>query len=404
MFRIGCCLLLCLLPMSAPAQPDPNEGSPSSVRYFRIPVQPLTKALTLFSEQSGWAVLVDSGLTAGKTSAAVEGAMAPETALAALLQGSGLSVRYARDRSFTLVKAPRSANLQETAPSASGDVSMPGLGGNWFGAILQRELRDALCADALTRPGDFRTVMQLWISARGQVTRLRLLTSTGLPSRDKALTEAVRRMRLRSEPPPGLPQPITVLFLSEVNSGKECLDAGDKMREHFLLYYNVLLKKLKYRLGSDELAEDALHDAWLRINQLEQDKEVYNPSAYLYRTALNVAIDNTHQQGGRLLVASEIDELIQVTDATQDLERLADGQREIVRLRQVIAQLSWRQQEILIASRLEGKSHQEIANRFSISTRMVEKELKTALQFCAKKMQKEVVQRFGPKARKTSDK
>ncbi|MEC5319236.1 sigma-70 family RNA polymerase sigma factor [Brenneria populi subsp. brevivirga] len=176
------------------------------------------------------------------------------------------------------------------------------------------------------------------------------------------------------------------------------------MRENFLYYYNALLKKLKHRLGSAELAEDALHDAWLRVSQGQRDKEIANPSAYLYRAALNVAIDSYQHPSARTLTAGEVDDLLQMEDASQDQERLADGQREIVRLRRVIEQLPWRQHEILVAARLEEKSHQEIADRFGISTRMVEKELKAALSVCGEKMQKEVIRRFGPGARKPSDK
>ncbi|MEC5319235.1 TonB family protein [Brenneria populi subsp. brevivirga] len=224
LFSIVCCLSFCLMPVFAHARPDDTGEPLPSVRYFYISAQPLAGALTLFSEQSGRAVLVDSRLTAGKTSTAVAGELTPDAALAALLRGTGLQVRYARNRSFTLVEEEKPPRGSPAA--AAGDLSAPGLGGNRFGAVLQRELRAALCADRLTRPGDYRAVIQIWISARGEVSRLRLLNSTGLPSRDRAIVAAVRNMRLRSGIPHALPQPITVLFLPEDHFGRECLNAG----------------------------------------------------------------------------------------------------------------------------------------------------------------------------------
>jgi RNA polymerase sigma-70 factor (ECF subfamily) len=55
----------------------------------------------------------------------------------------------------------------------------------------------------------------------------------------------------------------------------------------------------------------------------------------------------------------------------------------MLRLKSVIAALPSRQRAILLAVRLEGLSRQEIAERFGISTSMVEKELRQAQEYCA---------------------
>lgn len=57
---------------------------------FAIPAQPLGDALVAFGRQSGWQVAVDPALVAGRSAPAVSGALSPETALARLLDGSGL--------------------------------------------------------------------------------------------------------------------------------------------------------------------------------------------------------------------------------------------------------------------------------------------------------------------------
>ena len=57
---------------------------------FQIPPQSLATALIAFSHQSGWQVSAESTLLATHDSAAVNGNMSPEKALARLLSGSGL--------------------------------------------------------------------------------------------------------------------------------------------------------------------------------------------------------------------------------------------------------------------------------------------------------------------------
>lgn len=173
------------------------------------------------------------------------------------------------------------------------------------------------------------------------------------------------------------------------------------MRLQFLAYYDALRKRLKYRLGSEDLANDVLHETWLRVERMQDDQSVYNPAAYLYRTALNVANDR-YQNAPRLLLVGEIEELLQLEDESQDPARIAAGRNELEELRQALRLLSYRQREILIASRMEERPHREIAQRFRISTRMVEKELKAALEFCGRRLQRKVVRRFGPGAGKAS--
>lgn len=84
---------------------------------INVPAQPLSSALLAFSRQSGVAVVAPASATAGKSSAAVSGALAPQAALASLLQGTGLSYRFTSANSVT-VTAP--------APVAAAGGGLPG--------------------------------------------------------------------------------------------------------------------------------------------------------------------------------------------------------------------------------------------------------------------------------------
>jgi len=169
----------------------------------------------------------------------------------------------------------------------------------------------------------------------------------------------------------------------------------------FLTSYDDFKARLRRRLGSEDLANDVLHETYLRVDRMEAPLNLTQPNAYLYRMALNIAADR-RQADARLLTGEEIEELLQVSDESQDPERVVGGQKEIQLLLSALYELPPRRRRIFIAARLEEAPHLEISQRFGISTRMVEKELKAALGHCAARLERKVIQRFGPGAGKPS--
>ena len=146
--------------------------------------------------------------------------------------------------------------------------------------------------------------------------------------------------------------------------------------------YGDLKARLARRLGSQEWAEDALQDTYVRLGGAQITDNVRNPTAYLFRTAFNIAL-NRVRSDNRRLSAVEIDGLLHVADEAPDALQIFEGRADILRLKDIIAKLPERQQAILLASRVEGVSRQEIAARFGISVSMVDKELQQAQEHCA---------------------
>ncbi len=171
------------------------------------------------------------------------------------------------------------------------------------------------------------------------------------------------------------------------------------LRALFLERYHEFRRRLQYRLGSQDLADDALHEAFLRVEGMGEVAAVKYPVAYLFRIALNVAEDQ-RKGGERLLSVAEVDDLYQVADELADPARIATGRADVRLLEDVLAELPVRRRAILIAARVEELPQREIALRFGISQRAVEKELRAALEHCCKRMDKKYVQRFGPGAGK----
>ncbi|WP_197322774.1 sigma-70 family RNA polymerase sigma factor, partial [Ralstonia solanacearum] len=94
--------------------------------------------------------------------------------------------------------------------------------------------------------------------------------------------------------------------------------------------------------------------------------------------------------------------MLEIVDAAPGPEREVESREQIARLEQVLEELTPRRRTILLASRLEGTPLREIAERLGVSQRLVELELKAALEHCAKRFGKKVTRRFGPAPRETS--
>jgi RNA polymerase sigma factor (sigma-70 family) len=170
----------------------------------------------------------------------------------------------------------------------------------------------------------------------------------------------------------------------------------------FMERRHELRRRLKQRLGSEELANDALQETYLRIKRMSDHAEVSsNPAGYLFRMAVNVAADQ-RQADSRYLTGTEVEELLNVGSDTLDPARIVHARLEVETLELAMRELTPRQREILIAARVDDVSQEDIARRFRISVRMVGKELKKALEHCGKRLDRKVTQRFGPGAGKES--
>jgi RNA polymerase sigma factor (sigma-70 family) len=165
--------------------------------------------------------------------------------------------------------------------------------------------------------------------------------------------------------------------------------------------YAALRDRLKKRLGSQDLADEALQDTWLRLVRGGEVGALQNPDHYLFRIALNAAADRRDAESRRLS-QGEVYAVLHLSDHMLDAEQIADMRAELTALEQALHDLSPRRRQIFILARVEDVAHDEIARRFGISARMVEKELRQALDHCGERLGRNVVRRFGPRPREQS--
>ncbi len=170
----------------------------------------------------------------------------------------------------------------------------------------------------------------------------------------------------------------------------------------FLDHYQDFARRLRRRLRSDELVNDVMQETFLRVECMDTiDGGARNPAGYLFRMALNVAADQ-RKAGSRFLTGGEIDGLLHMADESLDPARIFQSRQEMSSLEAALLELTPRQRAILIAARVEETPQADIAREFGISVRMVGKDLKKALEHCGERLDRKVVQRFGPGAGKAS--
>jgi RNA polymerase sigma factor (sigma-70 family) len=175
------------------------------------------------------------------------------------------------------------------------------------------------------------------------------------------------------------------------------------LRRLLVLGYDELKARLTRRLGSAELASDALHEAYLTLDRVPRLGHVRNMRFYLLRTAFNFALKQMRAER-RFVGFSDVQKAVGIADETPGQARVLEARIEVEALKNAIAELTPRRREILLAARIEGVTLRDIAVRLGVSQRLVEIELKHALAHCALRLDREIIQRFGPRPRGQSSK
>ena len=136
------------------------------------------------------------------------------------------------------------------------------------------------------------------------------------------------------------------------------------------LYLNLrpaLLSYVYYLVSSTAEAEDLIQIAFLQFfDQLEQNKEIHNPRAWLYRVVHNLAIEGFRRTGSR-------EKLFQQWLSDKNETSYESAEDEMIRREQIersLQILNERERHCLML-RAEGLSYQEIADILEISAKSV---------------------------------
>jgi RNA polymerase sigma-70 factor (ECF subfamily) len=168
-----------------------------------------------------------------------------------------------------------------------------------------------------------------------------------------------------------------------------------------LVRYDDLKRRLTRRLGSAELAGEALQDTFIRLECTPQIGPVQNPQAYLARMAFNIAANYRVAENRRLTV-SESEALLDIPDEAPDPARTIEARSEIEALKRALAELAPRRRDIFMAAWVEEVPHSEIAARYDVSVRTIQIELKHALEHCSHRLDRNITKKFATRPRRLS--
>jgi len=172
-------------------------------------------------------------------------------------------------------------------------------------------------------------------------------------------------------------------------SGKEDETSWETLRQLLVERYDHFRQRLTRRLGSSDAAQETLHELYLRMDRSDNVGALQNPNTYILTSAVNLARDRWRTERRRA-ERVDIDALYSLIDEKPGPDRIVEGRSTIEALKQVLDELTPRQQEILIAARYEKLTQEEIAKRFNISPRFVRRELQTALEHCEARLAKKL--------------
>jgi len=136
---------------------------------------------------------------------------------------------------------------------------------------------------------------------------------------------------------------------------------GDE--QAFAQFYNTYKTKIYsfiyFKVSSKEKADDLVNDTFLKVYRYLQndDKEVENFQALLYKTARNLVIDfyRTRKQNVSLDAISEI-------ASKEDINQKVDNKLDVEKIAKAIQQLSDDYREIVILRFIDGLNFNEISH------------------------------------------
>jgi len=155
----------------------------------------------------------------------------------------------------------------------------------------------------------------------------------------------------------------------------------------FLKHADTLRGYLARKVRDPQLAADLVQESFLRLAEKPAGERIDNSQGYLYRTASNLLIDHIRQEARRKTDSVPHEALAEIEDEVAGLEAQAMAQQQRQALKQALAELPERTQQIFLLNRIEGMTHAQVARHLDISDSSVQKHLAKALAYVMQRLQ-----------------
>jgi RNA polymerase sigma-70 factor (ECF subfamily) len=144
---------------------------------------------------------------------------------------------------------------------------------------------------------------------------------------------------------------------------------------------STLLRVAERILRDRSAAEDVTQGLWLKVQSVRDDTPIENPNAYLRRLTVNAATDELRAFARRKArTQEEIEHLLWIEDDSPSQDRVVLGRDMIERIGAAVDALPEPTRGIFRLNRYHGMAQREIAEKYQVSTTIVERHVRRALR------------------------
>lgn len=151
----------------------------------------------------------------------------------------------------------------------------------------------------------------------------------------------------------------------------------DRFKALFDEYADDLRNYIYYKFGDEELANDIVQDTFLKIWEIRTSIKWESAKGLLYTTAGNLAKNHFKHQQVKFKFSSNLNK--SEKDPTTPHFMLEQREFEL-QLQGCLGQLPLPSREAFLLNRVDSIKYSEIAKRFEISIKAVEKRISTAIK------------------------
>lgn len=140
---------------------------------------------------------------------------------------------------------------------------------------------------------------------------------------------------------------------------------------------------LRARFPSLTDTDDLVQESYARLIRARANGQVRNAKNYLFKTALNAALDIVRRT--KVVSFERVGEYdtLSVLEERPDASESASRTEELEILRQAMTALPTRCRQVFTLRKLYGLSHREIAAQLGLSEKTVEEQVNRAMRRCA---------------------
>lgn len=167
-------------------------------------------------------------------------------------------------------------------------------------------------------------------------------------------------------------------------SGAEPMTLRLFLHQAFLKHASELTAFVRGRWPHEPDVADIVQESFLRLSQCSDPDSIQNLRAFLFQTASHLVIDQHRRRAIRERHADPDCELDALADPVACPERDYLSHTELQRFTELLEQLPEIRRHAFVLFRLEGFSHDAIAQRLGISKRASERHVMLAMRHFAK--------------------